>query len=250
MGRCLYREMGMSKAEFRNYLSDLVEEDTSIPEIARICHVSSAAIHNWLKMFNLSRRKNLRDSAWLFNEYIIKKRSSANIAKECNVTYQAVLWYLNKFNIPKRTFAEAQRNRNRKLEKPNGFHFLLDKTRPHSYCFWWNDIYFASTAEYIFYKMNHAKYNILSQPFIFENRRPDFLLDKKTVVEIKCERRRISNDDLIVYQKLGENIKKSLGYDYEIRFMKDEYPKEYYCALSWLRTNANIGNVFCLMEEI
>lgn len=250
MGFCIYKKLGLSKDEFREELTKLCNEDTSIPEIADLYNISSAAIHRWMKMFNISRRLNLRSKEWLEHNYLTLKRPASDIATEIGVSYQAVMWYLNKFEIRKRNMCEVQQNRNRKNEKPNKFHYLCDNTKPFSYCFWFDDIYFSSTAEYIFYKMNNKIHNLKSQPFIFENRRPDFLVDNKVVVEIKCEKRNLKQSDRNEYIQWGKRMSEHYGYQYTICYVYDKYTTQYKTALKWLQKNATIGHVFCLLSEI
>jgi predicted transcriptional regulator len=66
----------------------------------------------------------LRNKDFLYKEYIVNSKSATAIAKELNVTREAVLWYLDKFDIPKRSMKEAQGLRKRELEKPNIYHTI------------------------------------------------------------------------------------------------------------------------------
>lgn len=50
-----------------------------------------------------------RDKTWLNNEYIIKGRTASNIAKEFNVTAHAILFWLKKHNILRRTMAQTRK---------------------------------------------------------------------------------------------------------------------------------------------
>lgn len=48
------------------------------------------------------------DKAWLENEYLIRNRSSASIAKEGGVTDGAILFWLGKHGIPRRSVAQVR----------------------------------------------------------------------------------------------------------------------------------------------
>lgn len=52
--------------------------------------------------------QHFRDRDWLFNEYIEKKRSSADIAKDFGVTDAAIIFWLKKHDIPRRTVSIAR----------------------------------------------------------------------------------------------------------------------------------------------
>jgi hypothetical protein len=97
--------------------------------------------------------------------------------------------------------------------------------------------------------MNILKFEIKSQPFIFLNRRPDFLIDNHTVIEIKCEQN-LSDQEIKSYMDWSEKMKAEFGYNYQIRYMWEEYRKEYREALYWLKRNASIGVTFTLLTEI
>lgn len=49
------------------------------------------------------------DKGWLEQEYLIKQRSASDIAKEEGCTENAILFWLAKHNIPKRTMSEVRR---------------------------------------------------------------------------------------------------------------------------------------------
>jgi hypothetical protein len=48
------------------------------------------------------------DAAWLRNEYLTKRRSSGDIALEAGVTDAAIIFWLRKHGIPRRSAAEAR----------------------------------------------------------------------------------------------------------------------------------------------
>lgn len=50
-----------------------------------------------------------RDKDWLYNEYIIKKRTSYDIAKDFKVTGSAVIFWLKKHNISRRNTSQARK---------------------------------------------------------------------------------------------------------------------------------------------
>jgi hypothetical protein len=50
-----------------------------------------------------------RDKNWLYSEYIEKQRSTGDIAKDFNVKDAAILFWLRKHNIPRRSISEARK---------------------------------------------------------------------------------------------------------------------------------------------
>lgn len=50
-----------------------------------------------------------RKKEWLMNEYIIKNRSTGDIAKEFNVTNCAILFWMKKYNIKRRSISESRK---------------------------------------------------------------------------------------------------------------------------------------------
>ena len=53
-------------------------------------------------------RKSFWDKDWLYNEYVVKKRSSGDIAKDFAVTDASILFWLNKHGIKKRDVSQAR----------------------------------------------------------------------------------------------------------------------------------------------
>lgn len=50
-----------------------------------------------------------RDKEWLLNEYETKRKSTGEIAKQFNVTDGAIIFWLKKHNIARRTISEARK---------------------------------------------------------------------------------------------------------------------------------------------
>jgi hypothetical protein len=48
-----------------------------------------------------------KDQNWLYNEYVVNKRSIADIARCCNKSLGTIIYYLNKLGIEKRTRSET-----------------------------------------------------------------------------------------------------------------------------------------------
>lgn len=59
--------------------------------------------HHWRKP------QLFRDRNWLHNEYILKKRTSYDIAKDFNVTGGAITFWLKKHNISRRNTSQARK---------------------------------------------------------------------------------------------------------------------------------------------
>jgi hypothetical protein len=49
------------------------------------------------------------EAAWLREQYIDKQRSSLDLSQECGMSFQGIIYWLNKFGIKRRTSAEASR---------------------------------------------------------------------------------------------------------------------------------------------
>jgi hypothetical protein len=246
----VYQLHNLTEEEFVTKIGDMIAIEKSLPAIAAEFNTSSTTIHKFMVRNGFSRHKELRDPKWLAQKYVVEKLSTAKIAKLCGVSDVAVNWHLKKNHIPLRTTLEARHNRDKTTEAPSGFHRFYPNGHPRSYCFWYDGRYMSSTPEYIFYKMHKNNHDIKEQPFVFENCRPDFLVDGQNVIEIKCSRKYMKDKDLIKYDLYGKRITEVLGYSYVIRYMMDEYPDEYKKALGWLRVNAKIGKPFTLEYEI
>ena len=55
------------------------------------------------------KHKEYWDYEWLYNEYIVNKRSAKDIAKQFNVVTQNIIYHLNKNKIPRRTISETRK---------------------------------------------------------------------------------------------------------------------------------------------
>jgi len=68
-----------------------------------------------------------KDKDWLYNQYVIEKKSAIKIAKLCDIN--DIYYWLNKFDIPMRSLSEAQKERKfsekTKKEMPKSNKILL-----------------------------------------------------------------------------------------------------------------------------
>lgn len=254
MSKSLYQQLGISKDDLKLLLAADLEQDMSLPQLAEKYKVSTTAIHNYCKRFGLSRRTKLRtDPAYLHHEYVTCQKPAAEIADNLGVSYQAVINYLDKFGIEKRSLREvqqlAQQKRNNdwwhdqpegKRGVSRGFMISID------------NISFRSLGEYIWYRENrHLHTQITYEPFIFESYSPDFLVDHKTVIEIKRSRNDLSNDEYESYIAKGELITTRLGYEYELIFVDEIYPTEYQETITILRKiGVTPGHPYSLLAYI
>lgn len=55
------------------------------------------------------KRKPYWSREWLYNEYVVRQRSAADIAREFSVTEGAILFWLGKLEIPTRNVSEARK---------------------------------------------------------------------------------------------------------------------------------------------
>lgn len=248
MTRPIYEKFGWTREQFRDDIASHLEKDWSIPQLANRYEISGAAIGVWMKKFGLKRRVNLRDPDWLRDQYEHNLRSSIEIANECGVTDVAVRWHLKKNGIRIRDLHLAQQIAQPKRTK-SPLH-QWGSTRSSGYIFWFNDMLFRSVAEYLWYVEISPKYSsVTHEPFVYQNKRPDFLVETNKVVEIKDCRKNFKRH--AEYALLAAGIKRDLGYDYEIVFVRDEIPERYEAALQAFRImGATPGIVFSLLEEI
>ena len=143
----LLKRLDISREDFRKILSNHIDNDMSLPAIADLYGVSATAIFNWCKKFGLKRRQNLRSKEWLYHNYIELQKPSSDIAAECGVTYQAVMWHLKKFNIPKRTLSEAQTLVQKQGRRSYTIFYEKGSYQSRGYCFWYGDFFFFEEKE-------------------------------------------------------------------------------------------------------
>lgn len=99
--------------EFKSLLIDHVKSQKSDPEIGKIYGVSATAVFNWRTKLDVgNRRPLLKDSSWLYEQYVTNKLSAAQIGIIVGSTGAAVQQYLNRFGIPIRD-ANARHQQNR-----------------------------------------------------------------------------------------------------------------------------------------
>jgi len=87
-------------------------------QIARIVGRDPKRVYEWLKGFGIPVRKRewdttpgskpYHDHEWLRIEYIEKQRAAAEIAIDCDVTENNILFFLSKFDIPRRAMDEIR----------------------------------------------------------------------------------------------------------------------------------------------
>lgn len=87
-------------------------------QIARLVGRDPKRVYDWLQGFRIPSRKRKWDTqpgrhpfhekAWLEHEYTDKRRSAQEIAAECGVTENNVLFFLHKFEIPTRSTEEVR----------------------------------------------------------------------------------------------------------------------------------------------
>lgn len=93
------------------------EEELTTIEIGNLLGCDAATILNYLKKFDIPRRKpglhgkheQYRNKKWLWEQYIEKELSSGKIANRIGCDRATVCRWLNKFNIPKRGWDGSKR---------------------------------------------------------------------------------------------------------------------------------------------
>lgn len=87
-------------------------------QIARLVGRDPKRVYDWLRGFGIPLRRRewdttpgqrpFHDKSWLEREYLEKKRSAHEIAEECGVTENNVLFFLQKLGIPTRSTQEVR----------------------------------------------------------------------------------------------------------------------------------------------
>lgn len=107
-----------------------VGDEKSIEEIADYYDCSYVAVRNRMQKYGVKIRTNgeslrkkegsteFRNEKRLRELYIDQKLSKAAIAEKCNVSESTIQYWVNKFNIPTRTYSEAQTERNLRGDEP------------------------------------------------------------------------------------------------------------------------------------
>jgi hypothetical protein len=107
-----------------------LEERLSTYAIGALVQRNPKQVYAWLKGYGIPTRKRpgrdeLRqflsgqnaavpdapytEHDWLYNAYVVEQRSAAEIAQDFDVGEQNILFFLKKFDIPRRTMAEARK---------------------------------------------------------------------------------------------------------------------------------------------
>jgi len=122
------------KCESWLYYQYWVENHSTI-EMAEMADVCQQTISNWMEKYGIENRgqhkrssipqqnssDKISDEDWLYSEYVNKERTTIDIAKEVGVNHEAVLYWMDKFGIDRRsqTFYSGERNPRWKGGKEN-----------------------------------------------------------------------------------------------------------------------------------
>jgi len=72
------------------------------------------------------------DREWLYQEYVVKERSAADIATEFGCRDTNILYFLDKHNIPRRSISEARAVKHWSLSgEQNGMYGVTGEDNPH-----------------------------------------------------------------------------------------------------------------------
>lgn len=215
------------KEELISYIQQCLNEDKSIPKIAIDLGTSGATIHSIIKKNKLTeRRKYLRNEDWLREKYIKEKLSMNEISKILNVSYQAIDFYFKKYGIEKRDIKEVQKIASKKYRKNSEKYLPTENTLTKGYSIWCDNLWFGSAAEFLYYLI--LKKNGISFKFqnYIEGKRPDYLINKKMIVEVKAGE--LSLEELDKYNSYAKIVKEKHNYSYKIINVAEKYKTFYY----------------------
>lgn len=116
MSSRLYHEKGWLEEKYH-------EEGWSQTEIAEFCGVTQSTIYKWMKKFDIKTRdasechigrhngawveSPVKDYQWMYEQYVKKKKSLRNLAKEGGVALRTVARWMDKHGIERRQGSEA-----------------------------------------------------------------------------------------------------------------------------------------------
>lgn len=247
-----WRLFHTSIEEFALSMQKMMDKDWSGPKIASYYGISATAVMNWQRKFNLrSRRSDLRTKSKLEKLYVEDKLSMNEIANKLGITYQAVDWYLRKFEIQKRSASDIQKIASQRYNRPVShiLDFTLNGGRSRGYMIRYRGMLCQSAAELTYLRhLDSINIPYKFQPFVFNNRRPDVLIDNKHVVEIKSVK--LDQEDHDSYIEWGVLMTNTLGYSYEIISIIGTLRSEYDRTRKHLRlSGARPGIVYNWTEQ-
>ena len=226
----IYQKLGIGKEIFQKQLEEFCKQDRPVAEMAEFYGINKSCMHIWLNKFGLKRnglikREKWRNKEWLYEQYIVHERSTYNIAKEVGVDNAVIGWNLRHKGIVTRDLSTALKLRFDKT--PCELHKNLS-SKSRGYSFWYDDIYFRSAAEFTWYLVNKNEYESIEyEPFIYLNKKPDFLVNKTKIFELKGPRRNYTEQQIKEWLSYGHEINKNFGYTYDLVFIDDHLLKEY-----------------------
>ena len=226
-------------------------DNESIPYIAKFYNTNSTNIFNLMKKYNINRHVELRSKDWLMDHYINQQLSTDDIGKILNVSPQAVIWQLNKFQIPRRSRSQSQKIASSTKRIDSHLQLPVSNLKSRGYCIRYDNEWFSSAAEltvYISLKQNDFKFKF--QPFTFNRKRPDFLIENQQVMEVKSGWD-FNSIEHRTYLEWGNQMTNHFGYSYKLIEITKYLPKEYNQVLELLRgANATPGHTININHKI
>jgi predicted DNA-binding protein YlxM (UPF0122 family) len=235
-----WKQFANSKEDLAIEIKELLDNDWSMPKIAKKYGVSSTAIHNLIKKYQLGgRRQNLRSKEWLYNEYIVNKRSMNEIAIKLSVTPQAIASYIEKFKIEKRNISEIQKIATSRYRSTSGDHLPIE-AKSLGYMIRFDGVWFASAAEFTYFLVLKSKnISFEFQKCVFQ-KRPDFIVNGKMIIEIKHGD--LNSKQLASYSEYANKVKNKLGLSYKIIYTNKSFVKEHKKICKFLKEKGGKRN--------
>lgn len=83
-------------------------QNHNLDNLHTLCHCCHTKIHKEDTILKRWEPQLFSNKNWLYNEYILKKRTSCDIAKDFKVTGGAIIFWLRKYKIPRRNTSQTR----------------------------------------------------------------------------------------------------------------------------------------------
>ena len=134
--------MGSKKYHNADWLREKYHgEEMTLREVGDLCGVTDATIGAWMKKHGIERRNRRQaqrakgrhtEREWLAEQYHGKGRSLKDIANECDVNAVTIMNWMERHNIPRRSYSDHLRKPKVSRIKIERGYIRLSSRRPNS----------------------------------------------------------------------------------------------------------------------